>query len=126
MGYNLVWNTLATSFAAGFAYSGFAVWNSDKELNEIIEPRSAPNLVSEEGYLSDTTLGGDDLDVRLEKRLRAEEASYKGVGGVKRYDVARVQSNEPTEDSFTHETFSNPWEESDEDWTAWGVFDGHL
>ncbi|KAI1463323.1 protein serine/threonine phosphatase 2C [Daldinia caldariorum] len=44
---------------------------------------------------------------------------------VRRYDGAQLASNSPCEDAFVHGSFSNPLNKSDEDWLAWGVFDGH-
>ncbi|KAI1801885.1 protein serine/threonine phosphatase 2C [Daldinia bambusicola] len=44
---------------------------------------------------------------------------------VRRYDGAQLASNSPCEDAFVHGSFSNPLSRSDDDWLAWGVFDGH-
>ncbi|KAK4096562.1 putative pyruvate dehydrogenase [Parathielavia hyrcaniae] len=50
----------------------------------------------------------------------------RDVAGVSRYDGAQLASNSPCEDRFTHGKFPSPWDDDgNNQWMAWGVFDGH-
>ena len=49
----------------------------------------------------------------------------RNITGVDRYDCARLASNNPCEDQFTHGRFPSPCSDGDS-WMAWGVFDGHI
>ncbi|KAJ6007633.1 protein serine/threonine phosphatase 2C [Penicillium herquei] len=48
----------------------------------------------------------------------------RNIASVSRYDGAQLASNNPCEDQFTHGKLPSPWK-GDNDWMAWGVFDGH-
>ncbi|KAL2827692.1 phosphatase 2C-like domain-containing protein [Aspergillus pseudoustus] len=55
----------------------------------------------------------------------------RNIPGVDRYDGAQVASNSPCEDTFVHGSFPSPLpsgdgNDSQSQWMAWGVFDGHL
>ncbi|PYI00515.1 protein serine/threonine phosphatase 2C [Aspergillus sclerotiicarbonarius CBS 121057] len=49
----------------------------------------------------------------------------KNVPGVVRYDGAQLASTNPCEDQFIHGKVPSPWND-DNQWMAWGVFDGHI
>ncbi|KAK3353259.1 phosphatase 2C-like domain-containing protein [Lasiosphaeria hispida] len=49
------------------------------------------------------------------------------LGGVSRYYGSQVPSNGPCEDRYIHGKFPSPSQPSgDNNWLAWGIFDGHL
>jgi hypothetical protein len=64
----------------------------------------------------------------ISAHLRREEFTVQsGQKGVKRYDVVRVASNSPSEDDFTHVVMADPLGlGAGKDWSAWGIFDGHV
>lgn len=47
------------------------------------------------------------------------------VFGVSRYDGTQLTSNDPCEDRFVHGKLASPWDDNENQWIAWGVFDGH-
>ncbi|OTB20129.1 hypothetical protein K445DRAFT_312546 [Daldinia sp. EC12] len=62
----------------------------------------------------------------ITRQLNEHAFSVSGGGKlVRRYDGTQLASNSPCEDAFIHGSFSNPLNKADEDWLAWGVFDGH-
>ncbi|KAL9107934.1 MAG: hypothetical protein Q9227_007256 [Pyrenula ochraceoflavens] len=72
------------------------------------------------------------LSGKLNDKLGKGEASYPGGPGIERFDVLRLASNQFVEDDFMHGTFPSPWSglgnssAKEQDWSAFGVFDGHL
>jgi hypothetical protein len=63
----------------------------------------------------------------INHKLREEEftCTPKNIPGLRSYDIVRVASNMPCEDSFTHAVMVDPVN-TGSDWMAWGIFDGHV
>ena len=126
-----IWDLAA---AAAFGWVSFDLYNV------FIAPRLTSKKLRQRGIDHDIEAESESLEIwwgdttgRLaEHLLRAEEASYGGEGGIERFDVVRVASNCPSEDEYCHGFFSSPWNGVDgksaneANWSAFGVFDGHL
>lgn len=85
---------------------------------------SEATVISESSPCSIPTPPSDD---EINRKLRAEEftCTPKNIPGVRSYDIVRVASNLPCEDSFAHAVLTDPVG-TGSDWMAWGVFDGHV
>jgi hypothetical protein len=84
-----------------------------------------PVLVSSSSLFNATAApSADSVTARLKKEEFTVASTQKGI---KRYDVVRVASNSPSEDDFVHAIMSDPLSVGKgKDWSAWGIFDGHV
>lgn len=89
------------------------------------DPTEVPVLLLESGYPFQFKRPLSPAEVT--RRLNENTWSYTGVplDGVVRYDGMQITSNGKCEDRFVHGCFASPWN-SDHQWGAWGVFDGHV
>ncbi|GAB0136408.1 hypothetical protein EsDP_00004709 [Epichloe bromicola] len=115
--------TRASSHAAGYGATASAIaaigaWWS------IGTPDDAPRLESRPDQRVVVEL--DPSKAEVTRILSQEAYSFiaRNVPGVERYDGARLASNSPCEDGFTHGLVS-PWHNGSSPWVALALFDGH-
>ncbi|KAI6092414.1 protein serine/threonine phosphatase 2C [Hypoxylon rubiginosum] len=121
---------VAVSFTAGLASATLMYWTmsrieqiststKSKALN--VKSKNIPNL--NDLGLSDE-IAYSPVPSSEEVTQQLNELAFS-LPGVMRYDGTQLGSNSPCEDTFIHGSFSNPFDSKKEDWSAWGVFDGH-
>ncbi|KAI1768770.1 protein serine/threonine phosphatase 2C [Hypoxylon sp. FL1150] len=124
--------TAAVSFTAGLASATLMYWltsrnqqnpNPDLAKSKILDVKSkvVPNL-NDLGLPDE--IAYDHVPSSEEVTQQLNELAFS-LPGVMRYDGTQLGSNSPCEDTFLHGSFSNPFDSKNEDWSAWGVFDGH-
>lgn len=88
--------------------------------------RSKPLLVSKDvPYVEEKATSLEAITAQLRK----EEFTVtpEPTSGVTRYNISRLASNSPCEDDYTHAIMTNPLSLAPgKDWSAWGIFDGHV
>lgn len=102
------------------AIAGTAAWWS------IGTPDHLPLLESRADQQQHLVPVSDPSKAEVTRLLSQEAYSFqvRNVAGVERFDGARLASNSPCEDRFTHGLVS-PWHGNGSPWLALALFDGH-
>ncbi|KAI1398455.1 protein serine/threonine phosphatase 2C [Hypoxylon fuscum] len=119
--------TAVLSFTVGLGSAALLYWFTSRT------PAATTKSVGSEGIpdlnklsLSDQIVCGPaPTSEDVTRQLNEHAFSLSGGNLVTRYDGAQLGSNSPCEDTFVHGRFSNPFNPKEEEWSAWGVFDGH-
>ncbi|PSS00846.1 phosphatase 2C-like domain-containing protein [Coniella lustricola] len=107
---------IATAGALAAIAATAAWWSIDApDLLPLLESRVDQDLVPE----------SDPSKAEVTRILTQEAYSFqvRHIASIERYDGARLASNSPCEDRFTHGPLS-PWHNGSP-WLAWALFDGH-
>ncbi|KAI5275494.1 putative pyruvate dehydrogenase [Aureobasidium subglaciale] len=101
-----------TYIAAASVITGTGTWWLTSAFKDSPSPKSGKHNATKLGLSKD----------EVTELLSQEAYIVKTSSTVERYDGARLASNSPCEDRFTHGQLSVS---SGEPWMAWAVFDGH-
>ncbi|KAI4870951.1 protein serine/threonine phosphatase 2C [Hypoxylon rubiginosum] len=130
--------TAAVSFTAGLASAALVGWftSPSQQQSPVPTKQKTPSLdakskvvipdLNELGLSEKIAYSPVPTSEEITQQLNELAFSLPGGGElVTRYDGTQLGSNSPCEDTFLHGSFSNPFDAEKEDWSAWGVFDGH-
>ncbi|KAI1777751.1 protein serine/threonine phosphatase 2C [Hypoxylon cercidicola] len=125
--------TAAVSFTAGLTSAALMYWftSRSQQTPAPTKPKTLdvkgeviPNL-NELGLSDQIAYSPVPTSEEITQQLNENAFSLPGAGQNSRYDGTQLGSNSPCEDAFIHGSFSNPFDSQKENWSAWGVFDGH-
>ncbi|ETS76306.1 hypothetical protein PFICI_11693 [Pestalotiopsis fici W106-1] len=123
---------LATGSVATIACQNVLVWSDMSKAPSA--PPEAPrrDQVPDIGGLGSSERSEPSPAITAEDvKAKLNESAYScldgNVQGVARYDGAQLGSNQVCEDAYIHGKLPDPLTrgETENDWMAWGVFDGH-